>query len=179
MKLCTCVRLIKSDNNLSVGYNTCIYIDNVESQIYHSKLQLIIYKPPPLILKPSFWICICLFLILLFPQKLQYIQGDQSRGQHDWDHGFPKPVKSFLSQISCGKVQKNTLIFFWTRLCQSFFSVCFSFPDYLDQLKKKRKILRDWVHTSVGRSNLENCSELRRKFYTFFCRRIWVVFFSL
>ena len=37
-------------------------------------------------------------------------QGGQSRGQHDWVHGFPEQVKSFitfviLSQISCGKVQ--------------------------------------------------------------------------
>ena len=36
-------------------------------------------------------------------------QDGQSRGQHDWVHGFPVPVKSFitfviLSQISCGKV---------------------------------------------------------------------------
>ena len=33
-------------------------------------------------------------------------QGGQSRGQHDWVHEFPEPVKSFiafvtLSQISC------------------------------------------------------------------------------
>ena len=88
-------------------------------------------------------------------------QGGQSRCQHDWVHGFPEPVKSFitfvvLSQISCGKVQ-TTLMFFCTRLGQSFSSVCFSFLDYHDQLKKKRKILCDWVHTSVGRSNLENC----------------------
>ena len=38
-------------------------------------------------------------------------QGGQSSGQHDWVHGFPEPVKSFitfviLSQILCGKVQK-------------------------------------------------------------------------
>ena len=38
-------------------------------------------------------------------------QGGQSRGQHDWVHGFPEPVKSFitfviLSQFSCDKVQK-------------------------------------------------------------------------
>ena len=37
------------------------------------------------------------------------IQGGQSCGQHEWVHGFPEPVKSFitfmiLSQISCGKV---------------------------------------------------------------------------
>ena len=40
------------------------------------------------------------------------LQGGQSCGQHDWVHGFLEPVKSFitfviLSQISCGKVQKN------------------------------------------------------------------------
>ena len=39
-------------------------------------------------------------------------QGGQSHGQHDWVHGFPEPVKSFS----------------W---------VCCSFPDYLEQLKKK------------------------------------------
>ena len=42
------------------------------------------------------------------------IQGGQSRGQHDWVHGFPKPVKSFitfvlLSQTSCGNVQKKLI----------------------------------------------------------------------
>ena len=41
------------------------------------------------------------------------LQGGQSRGPHDWVHGFPESVKSFitfaiLSQISCGKVQKKT-----------------------------------------------------------------------
>ena len=40
------------------------------------------------------------------------IQGGRSRGQHDLVHGFPEPVKSFitfviLSQILCGKVQKK------------------------------------------------------------------------
>ena len=39
-----------------------------------------------------------------------YMQDGQSRGQHDWVHGFPQPLKSFitfviLSQISCDKVQ--------------------------------------------------------------------------
>ena len=48
------------------------------------------------------------------------IQGGQSGGQHDWVHGFPEPVKLFitfviLSQILCGKVQKKQLIFFCTR----------------------------------------------------------------
>ena len=43
-------------------------------------------------------------------QKCSIFQGGQSRGQHDWVHGFPEPVKSFttsviLSQNSCGKVQ--------------------------------------------------------------------------
>ena len=43
-------------------------------------------------------------------------QGGQSHGQHDWVHGFPEPVRSFitfvvLSQISCDKVQKNPHIF--------------------------------------------------------------------
>ena len=99
-------------------------------------------------------------------------QGGQSHGQHDWVHGFPEPVKSFItfvipSQISYGKVQKKTLIFFCTRHCQSFSWVCCSFPDYLDQQMKKRKIHRNWVHTSVGRSNLENCSKPRRNFYSF------------
>ena len=107
--------------------------------------------------------------------KIQ-VQGGQICGQHDWVHKFPEPAKSFitlviLSQISCGKVQKP-LIFFCTKLCQSSPSVCCSFPDYLDQLKKKWKILRDWVHTSVGRSNPEICSEPRRNFYTVLCRKI-------
>ena len=43
-------------------------------------------------------------------------QCGQSRGQHDWVHEVPEPVKSFitfliLSQISCGKVQKSPHIF--------------------------------------------------------------------
>ena len=93
------------------------------------------------------------------------VQGSQSRGQHDGVHGFPEPVKSFitfviLSQISCGNVQKPSH-FFCTRLCQSFSWVCCSFQDYLEQLKKKRKILLDWVNTSVCRGNLENCGEPR------------------
>ena len=46
-----------------------------------------------------------------------------------------------------------------TRLCQSISWVCCSFQDYLNQLKKKQKILRDWVHTSVARGYLENCSK--------------------
>ena len=82
-------------------------------------------------------------------------QGGQSCGQQDWVHRFPEPVISFinlliLNQISCGKVRK-THIFFCIRLCQSFSWVCCSFPDYLEQLKKKRNYLRDWVQTSVVR----------------------------
>ena len=38
--------------------------------------------------------------------------GGQPHGQHDWVHGFPEPVKSFitfiiLSQILCDKMQKK------------------------------------------------------------------------
>ena len=110
-----------------------------------------------------------------------YYLGGQSCGQHDWVHGFPEPVKSFitfiiLSQISCRKVQKKTILFFCSRLCQSFSLVCCSFPDYHEQLMKNRKILRDWVHTLVVRGNLENCSKPSRIFtrscaekYEFFC----------
>ena len=103
-------------------------------------------------------------------------KGAQSGGQHDGVHGFSGPVKSFitfviLSQISCSKVQK-TLIFFCTRLCQSFFWLCSSFQDYLQQPKKKRKILCDWVHTSVVQGNQENCSKPRRNLYTVLCRRV-------
>ena len=99
-------------------------------------------------------------------------EGGQSRGQHDWVHGFPEPVKSVITFVI--EVQPHPPIYFsvCSRLCQSFSSVCCSFPDYLDQLKIKRKILRDWVHTSVGRSNLENCSEPRKNFYTVLCRKI-------
>ena len=55
---------------------------------------------------------------------LQPVQGGQSRGQHKWVHGFPEPVKSFitfgvLSQISCGKVQKK-LIFFLHKTVSKF-----------------------------------------------------------
>ena len=43
-------------------------------------------------------------------------QGGQPRGQHDWVHGFPESVKSFitfiiLNQISCSKVQNPPHIF--------------------------------------------------------------------
>ena len=44
--------------------------------------------------------------------------------------------------------------------------------DYLRQLKTIRKIIRAWVHISVGRSNQGNCSEPRRNVYTDFCRKI-------
>ena len=45
-----------------------------------------------------------------------WMKSGQSRGQHDWVHRFPEPVKSFitfviLSQISCGKVQKKSYFF--------------------------------------------------------------------
>ena len=115
---------------------------------------------------------------------LHVTQGSQSHGQHDGVHGFPEPVKLFinfiiLSQISCGKVQKNPSYFFCTRLCQSFSWVCCSFQDYLKQLLKKRKILHDWVHTSVVWGNLENCSVHRRNFYTGMCRKIWGFFCTL
>ena len=118
-------------------------------------------------------IILCLQLLSKTSTCTHHLQGGQSRGQHDWVHGFPEPVKSFitfviLSQISCGKLQKQIC----TRLSQSFSSVCCSFTDYIDQLKKKRKILREWVHTSVGRSTQENCSEPRRHFYTNLCRKI-------
>ena len=69
-------------------------------------------------------------------------QGGQSHYQHDGVHGFIKPLKSFitfdiLSQISCGKMKKK-IIFFCTRLYQSFSWVCCSFQDCLEQLKKKK-----------------------------------------
>ena len=46
----------------------------------------------------------------------RFVQGGQSRGQRDWVHRFPEPVKWFitfviLSQISCGKVQKTSSYF--------------------------------------------------------------------
>ena len=134
--------------------------------------------------------CMELFLVIVHDfQSLwepchihHHHQGGQSHGQHDWVHRFPEPVKSFItfvipSQISCSKVQKKIIIF-CTRLCQSFSLVCCSFPDYLDQLREKRKILRHWAHTSVGQSNLENCSEPRRNF-TQFCAEKYEVFFTL
>ena len=45
--------------------------------------------------------------------------------------------------------------------------------------KKPRTILRDWVHTSVGLSNLENCSEHRKTFTQFCAEKIWGFFFAL
>ena len=53
-----------------------------------------------------------------------------------------------LSQISCGKMQKHPQIFYPSQ-CRSFSWVRCSFPDYLDQLIKIWKILRDMVHTKV------------------------------
>ena len=87
-----------------------------------------------------------------------------------------KPVKSFitfviLSQISCGKVQNPPYIFLHKTMSK-FLLVCCSFQDYLVQMKKKPKILRDWVHTSVVQGNMENCSEPRRNFYTVLCRKL-------
>ena len=94
---------------------------------------------------------LCLFLLVPWVGQQCVIvvylghQGGQSHGQHDEVHKFPEPVKLFrsfvilLSRISCGKEQKKALIFFCTRLCQSFSWVCCSFPDYLEQLKKKKK----------------------------------------
>ena len=95
------------------------------------------------------------------------LRGGQSRGQHDWVHGCPEPVKSFLtfvilSQISCSKVQ-NKPSYFSAQVCVKVFPwVCCSFPDYVEQLKKERKNLRDRVHTSVVRINLKNCSKPKK-----------------
>ena len=43
------------------------YFDNRVSQKYPSELQLI--RANASILKPHFWICICAFLMILFPLK--------------------------------------------------------------------------------------------------------------
>ena len=56
---------------------------------------------------------------------LHVIQGSQSHGQHDGVRRFPEPVKLFinfiiLSQISCGKVQKKTFIFFLHKTVSKF-----------------------------------------------------------
>ena len=134
------------------------------------------------------WRLIWLFTVWRYPIKKTldingltshpaYIQGGQSRGQHNWVHGFPEPVKSFinfviLSRISCSKVQPPPPPYFSAQDCVKFLPICCSFPDYLDQLKKARKILRDWVYTSVGRSNLEICSEPRRNVYIVLCRKM-------
>ena len=44
------------------------YFENAVSQIYPTELELI--KPIPLIPKRRFWICICLFLLILFLPKV-------------------------------------------------------------------------------------------------------------
>ena len=111
-------------------------------------------------------------------------QGGQSRGQHDWVHGFPEPVKSFItfviqSQISHGKVQKPPS-YFSAQDCAKVspgFVVVFKITS--NNWRKKRKILRDWVHTSVVQGNNENCSGPRRNFYTVLCRKIWGFFCTL
>ena len=121
-----------------------------------------------------------LFFPFLYRSVLNDKQGGQLRGQHDGVQGFYEPVKSFttfviLSQIPCGKVHKNPHIFLQkTVMCQSVSWVCCSFQDYVEQVKKKRKILRDWVHTLVVRGNLENCSEPGRNF-TQCCAEIYKV----
>ena len=123
------------------------------------------------------WLCQS-HQILVF----HHIQCCQSRDQHNWVNGFPEPVKSFitfviLSQISCGKVQNPPHIFLH-KTVSKFSSIYCCFQDYLDKLKKKRKILRDWVHTSVGRSIRENCSE-PRTILQIFVQKNMRVFFSL
>ena len=104
-------------------------------------------------------------------------RGGQSRDQHAWVHRFLEPVKSFitfviLSHISGGKVQ-NPLHIFLHKTVSKFLHGLLLFPRLPRPTEeKKRKILCDWVHTSVGRSNLENCSEPRRNFYIVLCRKI-------
>ena len=55
-------------------------------------------------------------LVRALKSRAYQYQGGQSRGQYDGVHGFPEPVKSFItfeipSQISCGKVHKLAHIF--------------------------------------------------------------------
>ena len=77
-----------------------------------------------------------------------------------------------LSHILCGKVQKTRISF----SAQDCVKVS---PEFVvvsqiisNNWRKKRKILRDMVHTSVGRGNLINCREPRKKnFYTVLCRK--------
>ena len=72
-------------------------------------------------------------------------QGGQSRGQHDWVHGFPQPVKLFitfviLSQILCGKVQKKPYIFLHKTVSKFFLGLLY-FPGLPRTTEeKKRKI---------------------------------------
>ena len=75
---------------------------------------------------PSFCLFIhwCTKILFLIVRRYDGTQGGQSRGQHDWVHGFPEPVKSFitfviLNQISCGKFKKN-LIFFLHKTVSQF-----------------------------------------------------------
>ena len=60
------------------------------------------------------------FSVVFFPGTTSHKQCSQSHGQHDCVHGFPEPVKSFitfvkLSQISCSKV--HTLSYFSAQDC--------------------------------------------------------------
>ena len=71
----------------------------------------------------------------------------------------------------------TTLIFFCTRLCKSYSWGSCSFPDCLEQLKKKPENSL-WLgthqrHKKVVWGNLENCSKPRRNFNTALCRNIW------
>ena len=118
------------------------------------------------------WLCQS-HQILVF----RHIQGGQSRGQHDLVHVFPEPVKSFityviLSQISCGKVQPPPLIFFCTRLCQSFSSISCSFPDYLDQLKKNRKFSAIGYTLKLVEVFMKTAANPEGTFTHFWCRKI-------
>ena len=65
----------------------------------------------------------------------------QSHGQHDWVHGFPELVKSFitfviLSQISCGKVQKTPHIFLHKTVSKFLLSLL-SFPRLPRPIEEK------------------------------------------
>ena len=88
-------------------------------------------------------------------EKIAKFQGGQSHGQHDLVHGFPEPVKSFITfviriQISCGKVQKNPSYFSALDCVKvsSEFAVVSQITS--DNWRKTGNILHDWVHTSVG-----------------------------
>ena len=86
---------------------------------------------------------------------------------------FPHWLVVILSQIATTPTPHN---FLCTRLCQCIYWVSRSFPDYLEQLTNKRKILRDWVLILVIRGNLENCREPRKTF-TQSCAETYEVFF--